>query len=469
MSSYAMGRTKRVLGRFFSGCCGLIVCAVMLLLIADFVMRCMGGLELLWQEAFELTEKTISQKFPGKGTLGGIINIVIGVPMYAIHFAGILTWPLPLAWLCWLLLRAMRKHPMWWCGAFRAPAAQTRASRPQPTAPAATPGQGGAQVHRGANLLLAKVWLMRFARVIVWAVIIAALVGVVCGYRFVVLQPDYFPEEPGSRTLPLAESMSAWAEETAGDVPFLGDLLMFAVLLLGLVLGLAEIALTLLWPVLLGLLIVLIAAAFGTHFANQQHILEAGVEGEKTALELAQRLPSSCHVFTNQVIWFEPKNDKRKAAEDGKQSRKSETDLILVGPGGVAIVEVKNYSGRLTGNAWDHDLMKTSPSGRKDMVYNPAKQVSTHVWRLSNYLKSKGQRAWITPYVLFTNPRTTFDIRTKGYSDDDSETAVDKRSQVTYLGVKDFGQIVRAMTGENHLRPEQIDDIVWAISSNRRP
>lgn len=468
MGANERGNPARVPGRLFAGLCAVIVCAVMALLTADFIRRCGAGFGALWQEAFELTEERISSLFSGDGLLGGVVNIVIGLPLYAIHFAGVLTWPMPLAWLCWKLLRAMWKHPDWQRGAFRAPATLPRPEQAQNLPPEAA-GPGGAQVHKGANLLLLKVWLLRLGRVAAWLAIIAALAGIVCGYCYVVLAPGYFQEEPALRVQPLLDGMSAWADENVADVPVLGGLMQMAVVLAGLVLGLAEIALTVLWPLLLGLLIILFAAAAGSVAKEEQHIREAGVRGEKIALELARQLPAGCHVFTNQIIWFERKDQKRSADEDGKRSNRSELDLILVGPGGVAIVEVKHYSGAISGNMRDEELLRTTPGGREKKIRNPAKQIGTHVWRLSNYLKSQGQRVWITPYVLFTHPKATFSIRTNRTDDDNMDAALDRRSQVTYLGAKDFGQIVQAMTKESHLRPEQVDEIAWAIRNNRRP
>lgn len=468
MNTNERGNPSRVAGRLFAGVCAVLVFAALALLTADFIRRCGAGFGALWQEAFEVTEDRIGSIFDGDGLLDGLVNIVIGLPLYAIHFVGILTWPLPLAWLCWRLLRAMRKHPDWQRGAFRAPA-----TRPWPEAPKNLPpeaaGPGGAQVHKGTNLLLMKVWLLRLGRVAAWLAIIAALAVIVCGYRYVVLTPDCFPEEPVLKVQPLLDGMSAWVDENAADVPVLGDLLEMAVVLAGLVLGLVEIGLTVLWPLLLGLVIILFAAAAGSAAKEAQHIREAGVRGERIALELAEQLPAGCHVFTNQIIWFEREDEKRSGPGEGKRSNRSELDLILVGPGGVAIVEVKHYSGAISGNIRDEELRRITPGGREKKIRNPAKQIGTHVWRLSNYLKSQGLRVWIDPYVLFTHPKVTFSIDMRDYDEDDMDALQARRSQVTCLGAKDFGQIVQAMTKRQLLRPEQVDDIVRAIMNNRRP
>lgn len=72
----------------------------------------------------------------------------------------------------------------------------------------------------------------------------------------------------------------------------------------------------------------------GSVAKEAQHIREAGVRGERIALEPAEQLPAGCHVFTNQIIWFEREDEKRGGPGEGKRSNRIELDLILVGPGG---------------------------------------------------------------------------------------------------------------------------------------
>lgn len=137
-------------------------------------------------------------------------------------------------------------------------------------------------------------------------------------------------------------------------------------------------------------------------------ILSAGIDGEKNALELLRSLPDDYHVFANCTLEY--------------NGGSSETDLIVVGPGGVSVVEVKNVKGCISGSCADRELevVKTDQYGidHEKTLYNPVKQVGTHVYRLAGLLRSTGHRAWVRGYVLFSNPESTVELK------DDCETPV---------------------------------------------
>lgn len=137
--------------------------------------------------------------------------------------------------------------------------------------------------------------------------------------------------------------------------------------------------------------------AIGRHSKETGDILSAGISGEKNALNLLRGLPDDYHVFANCAIRY--------------KGGSSETDLIVVGPGGVSVVEVKNVKGHITGGCEDHqlDVVKTDQYGIKHekQLYNPIKQVGTHVYRLAGLMRENGHRAWVRGYVLFSHPKTT--------------------------------------------------------------
>lgn len=123
----------------------------------------------------------------------------------------------------------------------------------------------------------------------------------------------------------------------------------------------------------------------------QLGILEAGRASEEKALKMLSILPDDYHLFTNLNIPY--------------QGKVSETDVICVGPGGVSIVEVKGYKGNLLGSWEDEKLSRIKKrQGKTDAIYNPLKQVNTHVYRLSGYLREQGQKVWVTGLVYFTMP-----------------------------------------------------------------
>lgn len=120
--------------------------------------------------------------------------------------------------------------------------------------------------------------------------------------------------------------------------------------------------------------------------SNHYRNLKSGVDGERLALELASELSRSCHVFVNKYILWD---------DDW-----SETDLIIVGPGGVVVVEVKNWIGKVRGDVHDVHVERDNGNGH----YNPARQVGTHVYRLKEHLKSRHiHDVWVVPCVLFVN------------------------------------------------------------------
>lgn len=170
--------------------------------------------------------------------------------------------------------------------------------------------------------------------------------------------------------------------------------------------------------------------------------LRAGVEGERYALSLARKMSRSCHVFVNKYIPY-----------DGHWS---ETDLILVGPGGVAIVEVKNWSGQVQGDASDEQIAR----GGGRTQHNPVRQVGTHVYRLKNYLRSKGVNVWVVPCVVFVHPRVKLNIT--GVPD---LYQPDERGTVVITARQFRDRLARPMENGNSLTPEQIQQVVRAIKA----
>lgn len=129
-------------------------------------------------------------------------------------------------------------------------------------------------------------------------------------------------------------------------------------------------------------------------------ILQAGLTGEQAALDCLAALDNNCYIFTNLHIPYE-----------GKES---ETDIVVVTPEGVTIMEVKNHKGVIRGDASDHGLMQDKGHGDEPedkRFYNPIKQVATHAYRLAGYLRSKNLPIHIRTCVLFVNPESELQIQ----------------------------------------------------------
>ncbi len=126
--------------------------------------------------------------------------------------------------------------------------------------------------------------------------------------------------------------------------------------------------------------------------SDEMKILISGLEGEQTALDMLSELGDNCHIYTNLMITY-----------DG---RDSETDIIVVAPHTVTIVEVKNYKDSLIGDWSDEELVLEAERGHtthRNEVYNPVKQVATHAYRLSNALREHGIPVQVNRCVLFVN------------------------------------------------------------------
>lgn len=148
----------------------------------------------------------------------------------------------------------------------------------------------------------------------------------------------------------------------------------------------ALVILALTWPLIIGYPFLCQALTLQDDIER----LRSGIEGEERALSiLSAGLPDSYHIFQNLYIRYEGKS--------------SETDLVVVGPQNLFIIEVKNYVGTISGNFSDQQLTRTKENGYQSSIYNPARQVGTHVYRLSNFLREKGYKVWVQGLVMFTN------------------------------------------------------------------
>ena len=149
-------------------------------------------------------------------------------------------------------------------------------------------------------------------------------------------------------------------------------------------------------PVLLGIgilwfFICLILALLPVRDLNG---LKAGIQGENAAADLLQSLPESYLCLQNATVSY--------------RGKASEMDLVVAGPTGVFIVEVKNRNGRITGNIEDKNWVQHKIGRRggeyDSSFYNPTKQVGTHIYRLAHHLRSHGCDIHIHGAVLFPNP-----------------------------------------------------------------
>ncbi len=87
---------------------------------------------------------------------------------------------------------------------------------------------------------------------------------------------------------------------------------------------------------------------------------------------------------------------------------KSDLDSILVGPSGVWVVEIKNFTGeyRNTGEGWEYRARNRWKAAKN----NPSRQAQDNAVRLASFLKADGIQQWVTPAVVWANPEAQLQV-----------------------------------------------------------
>ncbi|MCD7872385.1 MAG: NERD domain-containing protein [Clostridiales bacterium] len=127
---------------------------------------------------------------------------------------------------------------------------------------------------------------------------------------------------------------------------------------------------------------------------EQKEIKYAGKKGELMFRDMILNILHSDDTLLNNI----------NLNADGKQT---EIDNLIINKNGIFIVEIKNYNGKLYGNADDYEWIKekVSPGGKvfTKKVRNPIKQTKRQIYILSKYLKNNNIRIWIKGYTYFIN------------------------------------------------------------------
>ena len=128
-------------------------------------------------------------------------------------------------------------------------------------------------------------------------------------------------------------------------------------------------------------------------YDDKGDIRRSGIQGELQTLQLLERLPDDYHIISNALISCAAKT--------------SEMDTIVIGPTGVFVIETKNNKGTIHGHPDSHSWVQIKYGKRGTRhtkeLYNPIKQVNTHVYVLANLLRSCGCNVYVKAMVLFVN------------------------------------------------------------------
>lgn len=138
-------------------------------------------------------------------------------------------------------------------------------------------------------------------------------------------------------------------------------------------------------------LIILIGLASLMQWSNQKSdqagIAEAGEAGEAYVFSYLRELDNRFVLLTN----LRPSIGQMKC----------ECDVIVVGPTGVYVIEVKNYAGTLLGDTDQREWQHTKTHGEVESVGNPIRQVERHRRILQDVLAKNGLRVGICAVVAF--------------------------------------------------------------------
>lgn len=82
------------------------------------------------------------------------------------------------------------------------------------------------------------------------------------------------------------------------------------------------------------------------------------------------------------------------------RGKTSEIDVLLVHEKGIFVIESKNYSGWIFGNAEQANWTQCLPNKDKNKFYNPIKQNRTHINALSRFLEIDKNK--MTSFIVFS-------------------------------------------------------------------
>jgi hypothetical protein len=151
--------------------------------------------------------------------------------------------------------------------------------------------------------------------------------------------------------------------------------------------GLLVLAIVLIMMLLVVGLLVFIPDQIGKRLDKQIEAFQLGEEGEERTVQMiVQALDGNWSLFRNVSLPGRNKGD---------------LDIVLVGPPGVWVLEVKNLRGvyRNIGETWEIRHGKNW----KTSLANPSRQAKDNAVRLGDFLKADHLKIWVNPAVVWAN------------------------------------------------------------------
>lgn len=201
-------------------------------------------------------------------------------------------------------------------------------------------------------------------------------------------------------------------------------------------------------PGLLGVGLTVLCACLLRPALREYRSVRARVKAVSEALRLLAPMPASCHIFRNKRIISE--------------GVIAQPELILVGPGGVAVMEVRSVPGMIEGCVTDAVLRRRCPDGDVEKMRNPARPAVACATRLSNLLASLGLKVHVLPCVVFVHPDASVYV-----TPPDVLQTGGRRTRISTCLMTDatsfWEEMGRAYANGRVLRQETVDAIVTAI------
>jgi hypothetical protein len=155
--------------------------------------------------------------------------------------------------------------------------------------------------------------------------------------------------------------------------------------------GLLVLAIGMIILLLIFWLLAFIPDQIGKRLDKQIELFRFGEEGEERTVQMiVQALDGNWSLFRNVSLPGRNKGD---------------LDIVLVGPPGVWVLEVKNLRGeyRNTGETWEYRQGKNW----KTASANPSRQAKDNAARLGGFLQADHIKTWVTPAIVWANEESS--------------------------------------------------------------
>ena len=134
------------------------------------------------------------------------------------------------------------------------------------------------------------------------------------------------------------------------------------------------------------------------------------------------------------------------------RGKTSEIDILLIHEKGIYVIESKNYSGWIFGNADQQNWTQMINKNTKERFYNPIKQNKTHIKALAKYLDMQPEQ--MKSYIVFSER-----CELKKIPENTEQYTITKRDKLLNL--------IKADTENNKtvFTAEQIDELYNKLQS----